>query len=124
MNVKENTEPQLTYKVVLTHDQRNKIKVMAGIAPTPDATEPEYVITFPILNYQGGNHYMQGGASPDQKTLEFGLDVTPLLGYVESGQEVTFFIMVNEKDADHSATGSLDAWSLMDYTNGFEENPC
>nr|NQU92922.1 hypothetical protein [Bacteroidota bacterium] len=121
INAKENTDPQVTYKVVLTHDTRNEIKVMAGISPEANATEPEFVIDFPILNYQGGSKYMQGGTSQADKTLEFGLDVTPLLGYVESSHEVTFFIMVNEKDGDNTSTGSLDAWSVMDYTNGLVE---
>ncbi|MFP4470298.1 MAG: hypothetical protein ACLFPE_06425, partial [Bacteroidales bacterium] len=124
IKAKENAEPQLTYKVTLTHNIRNQIKVLAGVATTPNATEPEFVIGFPILNYQGGQKYMQGGTSPADKTLEFGLDVTPLLSYIESGTEATFFLMVNERDYSGSGEGSIDSFSVMDYTDGLVEIPC
>ncbi len=41
---------------------------------------PQYTLEFPILNYQGGDQYMQGGwRPPENKTLEFGLDISPFL---------------------------------------------
>lgn len=124
INGKDTPGPQLTYKVKLTHDSRNKIKVMAGISSQPGATEPEFIIDFPILNYQGGNKYMQGGSSAADKTLDFGLDVSSLLGYIESGADATFFLMVNEADAGNAGTGLIDSWSVMDYTDGLVEIPC
>lgn len=124
IKAKENTDPQITFKVTLTHDSRNKVKVMAGVATTPGATEPEFIMDFPILNYQGGDMYMQGGSSPDQKTLEFGLDVTPLLAHVESGETARFFLLVNERDPYNEGTGIIDSFSLMDYTFDLVEYPC
>lgn len=124
IKAKENTEPQITYKVTLTHSSRNKVKVLAGVATTPGATEPEYIIDFPILSYQGGDKYMQGGSSETDKTLEFGLDVTPLLAHVESGEEARFFLMVHEKDPYNNGTGLINNFSLMDYTFDLNEFPC
>ena len=125
INAKDTPGPQLTYKVSLTHTSRDKIKVMAGISSQPGATEPEFVVGFPILNYQGGSKYMQGGTSEADKTLEFGLDVSSLLGHIEDGATATFFLMVDEDDAGTSGTGSIDSWSVMDYTSGdLVEIPC
>ncbi len=123
VNAKENTNPQLTFKTTLTHNSREMIKVMAGVASGLNATSPEYIIEYPILNYQGGNKYMQGGGSEADKTLEFGLDVTRLLRFVESGQDATFFLMVNEKDPPNSGTGMVNSFSLMDYTDGLVQIP-
>ncbi|MBE0640264.1 MAG: T9SS type A sorting domain-containing protein [Bacteroidales bacterium] len=124
INGKESTYPQLTFKAKVTHNVRNLLKVMVGIANGFDATEPEYIVEYPILNYQGGNFYMQGGSSEADKTLEFGLDITQLLKYVESGQDATFFFMVNEKDPSNNGTGMINNLSLMDYTDGLIEIPC
>jgi hypothetical protein len=124
MQAKENTNPQLTFKVKLTHSSRNKIKVMAGVSPEANATAPTFVMDFPILNYQAGDLYMQGGTTAADKTLEFGLDVTTLLGYVENGQPATFFLLVDEDDSGNAGTGSVDSWSVMDYSDGLIETPC
>ena len=125
IKAKENTEPQLTYKVKLTHDVRNTLKVMAGVAVTPGATEPEYVIDFPILDYQGGDKYMTGGSSESDKTLEFGLDVTPLLSYIQTGQQARYFLLVNEKDASNAGTGMINNFTVIDYTDGMViQTPC
>lgn len=124
INAKENTDPQITFKVKLTHDSRNKVKVMAGVATTPGATEPEFIIDYPILSYQGGENYMTGGSAEDDKTLEFGIDVTRLLSHLESGENARFFLLVDEHDPYNGGTGHIDSFSLMDYTFGLNEIPC
>ena len=124
VNAKENTSPRITYKATVTHNSREAIKIMAGVAKGFDAAQPEFIIEYPILNYQGGNKYMQGGSSEADKTLEFGLDVTRLLGYLESGENATFFFMMNEKDPYNSSTGVVNSFSLMDYTSGLIEIAC
>ena len=68
--LKENYEPQLTFKVTLTHDSRNKIKVVAGVAADTNSALPQHLLEFPIFNYQGGDFYMQGDNSSNaNKTL-------------------------------------------------------
>ena len=71
--------PYLTLKANINHTSRNKLKIMAGISSDSEATEPELLHEFPLFNYQGGDFYMQGGYSEEDKTIEIGLDITPLL---------------------------------------------
>ena len=54
VNAKENTSPRITYKATVTHNSREAIKIMAGVAKGFDAAQPEFIIEYPILNYQGG----------------------------------------------------------------------
>lgn len=118
VDAKANTEPQLTYKIKLKHNVRNQIKVTIGVSTDPNAQYPSYVLDFPIFNYQGGALYMTGGTTEDDKVIEFGLDATPLLNFIEPGQEARFFLLVNERDPDNTGTGEIQSWSVMDYTNG------
>ena len=125
LDVKENLEPQATMKVTLTHNSRDKIKVMAGISNNVNAVYPQYTLEYPILNYQGGDQYMQGGwSNPDNKTIEFGLDISPLLSEIELGQDVKFFLQVYEYDPSGVGTGLINSFSVFDYTNGTVEIPC
>ena len=107
IDVKENCGPQLTMKVTLKHDSRNKLKVTAGLATDPSAPFPSVVQEFPIFNYQGGNNYMQGGTTEADKTIEFGLDLTPLLSQLYAGQQGKFFLKVQEADPGNSYTGEI-----------------
>jgi len=118
VDARASTEPQLTYKIKLKHDLRNQIKVTVGVSTDPNAQYPSYVLDFPIFNYQGGAYYMTGGTAEEDKVIEFGLDVTPLLNFIQPGQEARFFLLVNERDPDNTGTGEVQSWSVMDYTNG------
>jgi hypothetical protein len=124
LKAKENTEPQLTMKVTLKHNSREKIKVTAGLSLDPAATSPTIEMDFPIFHYQGDNRPMQGEFTEEARTIEFGLDITPLLSHVPSGQTARYFLTVYEKDPTNAAFGDLLAYSLMDYTNGVNEIVC
>ncbi|MCK9421876.1 MAG: T9SS type A sorting domain-containing protein [Bacteroidales bacterium] len=118
LDVKETCEPQLTMKITLKHTSRNKLKVTAGINTDLSATTPSYVQEFPVFNYQGGDFYMQGGSSEADKTIEFGLDLAPLMNQINSGESVKYFLQVQEKDPSNSDDGEIVKWSLLDYTSG------
>ena len=123
-DVKENYEPVYTYKVVLKHTSRECIKVMAGISSDTTDLWPQHTLEFPMFNYQGGDHYMLGNDSLESdKTIEFGLDVTPLLSYVNPLVPSKFFILVHEHDPDNQHIGNLQYFALMDYQNGGLEIP-
>lgn len=125
IDVKEDYEPLITFKVKLKHTARNKIRVKSGISSDTTDVWPEYMHEFDIFNYQGGENYMQGNNdSEEQKTIEFGLDVTPLLSYVIPGQPAKFFLQVHEYDPAGIATGTVINFSVMDYINGGLEIPC
>ncbi len=119
LDVKENHEPQITAKVVIKHTARGTIKVTAGVASDETAEEPEYIYEYPIFDFQGNYNYMQGGNTQEEKkTIEFGLDLTPLLNYVESGEAAKYFIRVEEEDPNNWGYGTFNSFSLMDYTSG------
>ncbi|MBC8487132.1 MAG: T9SS type A sorting domain-containing protein [Bacteroidetes bacterium] len=125
IEVKEDYSPTLAYKVKLKHSSRNKIKVSAGVSNDTTDVWTAHILDFPIFNYQGGNHYMQGiDIIEANKTIEFGLDVTPLISYINPGEPVKFFIQVKEHDPYNFYNGSLLQYSLMDYSNGLQEIVC
>ncbi|MCK9204247.1 MAG: T9SS type A sorting domain-containing protein [Bacteroidales bacterium] len=117
LDVKDTCNPQLTMKVKLKHTSRNKLKITAGISTDLNALAPSFVLEFPIFNFQGGDHYMQGGYTEEDKTIEFGLDLTPLMNQIDPGEPIRYFLQVQEKDPDNSSDGEIVNWSLMDYTN-------
>jgi len=115
-------EPKLTMKVVLTHTSREKIKITAGIAEDPSADYPAYTMDFPIFNYQGGNFFMQGyGHEESKKTIEIGLDITPLLSYLDPGSPAKFFLQVSEKDPLNEHEGKINFYSVISYVDAVNE---
>lgn len=108
--------PLLTAKVNLEYNMRNKIKVLAGVSSDSLDQLPRHMIDFPIFNFQGGEHAMQGNDTiATEKSIEFGLDVTSLLNYIPSGQPARFFLMVEEKDPDHIGQGKIEHASFISY---------
>jgi hypothetical protein len=118
MTVNPTYDPQLTAKVNITYNRRKKIKVYAGISINTSASMPEHVIDLPILDYQAGDNFMTGGTTESDKTMEFGIDLTPLLNFITPGQEAKYFIQVYENDADGTGTGTLNSFSLINYSSG------
>ncbi len=116
IDVQTTCNPQLTMKVTLKHNSRNKLKVTAGVSTNISATQPTYTLEFPIFSFQGGDLYMQGGTTEADKTIEFGLDLAPLLQYVTSSVPARYFLQVQEKDPSGVSTGEIVSWSLIDYT--------
>jgi hypothetical protein len=115
---KQTYTPKLTAKITLKHDSRNKLKVTMGISTDLSATSPSYVLEFPIFKYQGGDHYMQGGTTDPDKTIEFGFDLAPLINQLNNGQPAKYFLQVQENDPSGVATGEIVSYSLIDYTSG------
>ncbi len=121
---KEQCDPLLTARITLKHTCRNKIKVRMGYSTDLNATSPEFVLEFPIFNYQGGCKYLQGGNTEEDKTLEFGLDLTPFLNMLGSGTLARYFLLVNEDDPSNQYDGEIVQFSIIDYTNGVNEIDC
>lgn len=116
--------PGLTYKVTLTHDYRKAIRVRAGVSTDTSDIYPEKIISFPIFNYQGGGRYMQGhDTAASLRTIEFGLDITPLRSFLEAGSPARFFLLVDENDPFNNGSGVLESASLIDYNDGVTEIP-
>ena len=107
VNVKDQVTPRLTYKVTIDHTCRNKIKLQAGVSTNLSATQPDHTIDWAVFNFQGGEHYMQGDSTDEQRVLELGLDVSRLLEFIEPGQSAKFFLQVIENDPDGTANGQV-----------------
>jgi len=118
VKAKADYSPLLTMKVKLTHSERVCLRVRAGVSADPEAHMPDHVMDFPIYNFQGGNFPMQGpGTSDTLSTIEFGLDITPLLSYIPENKNVAFFLAVDENDPYSQAIGSIVSLSVIDYNN-------
>ncbi len=116
--------PLLTMKVNLNYSARNRIRILAGVSQDTLNQFPDHVIDFPVFNFQGGEHAMQGNDTiPAEKSIEFGLDVTPLLNFVSSGQPARFFMMVEERDPENLGQGRIEHVSFISYYNGSLEIP-
>ena len=123
--VKENVDPQLTAKIKITYDCRYKIRVQMGMSTDGNATSPDYVLGYPLFNFQGGCQYMQGGDEiEDNKIIEFGLDITPFLNMIEPGTPARYFLLVQEDDPLGWGNGQINNFSIIDYTDGMEEIVC
>ncbi len=120
ITVKEECQPMLTLKTTIKHDSRNKLKITAGVSADPQAEKPDHVMNFPLFKYQGGENYMQGGYEESDKTLELGLDITPLLSEVQDGNEAKFFLYIVENDPDNVGTGEVVNFSVFDHNSGEE----
>jgi hypothetical protein len=118
--VKEEVKPQLTLKSTITHNKRDCLKISVGVALDTNASSPTYTYEPYIFQNQGGPFFMQGGTSEADKTLEFGLDLSPLLNFIEPNIPVKFFYLIHETDPDGSGVGTINQFSIIDYT---EETP-
>lgn len=116
INVRATYEPTATMKVEMQHNGRNLIKIIAGVSTNLSATEPDYTLTFPLFNYQGGDFDMRGTSS---SPIDFSLDITPLLSYINSDEEAKFFLQVVENDPYDMKSGTIQSFSVED-TSGNE----
>lgn len=124
VKVKQDVTPKLTFRITLKHTSRNKLKIMAGVSQNQSAAEPDALLNLPVFDYQGGDKYMLGGVTEADKTIEFGIDATPLLSEIETGQPAKFFLMVSENDPTALATGQIISFSIVDYNGSTTTIPC
>ena len=117
VNIRGAYEPQMVMKVKMEHNIRNQIKIQAGVSTNLSATEPDYELSFPLFNYQGGEFNMRGD---NTAPIEFTLDITSLLSYIETGEEAKFFLMVSENDNSGSGSGQIYDFSVIDVANSNE----
>ncbi len=117
--------PLLTLKIHLEHNQRDQVNIMAGVSQDMGDDFPDYVIQPPIFTNQGGPYYMQGFDSlPEQKNIEFGLDVTPLMSYLEPGVPAKFFLIIEERDPSNQGQGVVHEASFIHYGSTVSSFPC
>lgn len=114
----EDYSPLLTYKVNLYYTHRGRIKIMAGMSTDLSATEPDYYLSFPILDYQGSDYGLQGEDDEISRQMEIGLDVTPFLNIIGTGTPAKFFFQIMENDDDEWGSGQIQNFSVINYSSG------
>ncbi|MFO7616206.1 MAG: T9SS type A sorting domain-containing protein, partial [Bacteroidales bacterium] len=108
--------PQLTMRVVMRHESREKFRILAGCSNDPSATKPEHWLNVPLFRFQGGDRPLQDLENQsDPGRFEFGLDLSPLLTHIEPGEPVRFFLVVEEQDPFGEASGRVDEISVIHY---------
>ena len=110
ITVLEEYTPLRTFKLTITHNQRNSIALSVGISADTGAVEPEHVRPLPQFSHAGGNLPMCGFNA--SSTIELGLDVTDLADSITGPSPATYFLIV-DSDTD---IGSCDSLALMDYS--------
>jgi len=114
--------PLLTTKVTIDYSKRQRIRLIAGVSSDTLATFPEHTITFPLVNFQGGDHVMNGfDEGPGSKAIELGLDITPLINWFPENGKARLFLGVEERDPDHSGSGAILQASFLSYTQSPQE---
>lgn len=117
VDVREEYEPAMTIKFKISHNQREQIRLVAGVSTDTSAKIPEFRLYFPVFNFQGGPNYMQGHNTHDSlKILEAGLDITPLLDHMTPGQPTAIFLQIDEDDPGNTGSGQIIDFSVIDYT--------
>jgi len=121
VKAKQNQNPLLTMKINMRHNRRFQVKVVVGVNQNTNANIPEYRMEYPIFNFHGGSIGMQGDTTVAAQSIEFGLDISPLLSYINVGQPAKYFLEVIEKDPSDIGAGLLNSLSLIDYSIGGQE---
>jgi len=111
VRVKALQTPQLIMKLKIAHSSRNKIKISAGVSSNTSDTEPEHELKFPLFSKQGGDYPMNGSNSTP---VEIALDISPLLSYVNSGENAKFFLKIIEDDLYSAGSGQIYDFSIKD----------
>ncbi len=111
IHVKAAQTPQLIMKVKMTHSSRELIKISAGVSTNTSDTEPEFEMNFPLFSKQGGDYSMNGS---DATPIEIALDISPLLSYVNSGEDAKFFLIVTEDDLSSNGNGQIYDFVIKD----------
>jgi hypothetical protein len=116
--VREVYEPKLTIRFKISHNQREQIRLVAGVSTDTSAKIPEFRMYFPVFNFQGGPNYMQGHNTHDSlKILEAGLDITPLLDHITPGQPAAIYLQIDEDDPGNMGSGQIIEYSVISYTD-------
>jgi hypothetical protein len=119
VRVRKDYTPKITFKVSLTHNQRNQISILTGAASSSTATAPTTTMNYyGLVNYTGGSLPMCGGGQ--SSTIELGLDLTDFNSVLVNGQGTLFLQVVSK-----GGSGQVNSLSVMDYTGAtVKETPC
>lgn len=114
VDVLHNYAPALTLKLELVHSARNMLKISLGCSRDPEATYPDFIYEFPMLNFTGSGSGL--GMNEADQHFEMGLDITPVLAHLQPDHPVRFFVMINERDPSDQGGGTVFSYSILHYS--------
>lgn len=119
IHVNDTYSPSKTFKIVLTHNCRNKIRIIPGFSDNAQDTIPRKQIYYSTLfSYSGGALPMQGNNL--DSTIEIGLDVSNFSNSTNA-DTVIYFLDIESKGGN----GMLKSFSHIDYTTApIKETVC
>jgi hypothetical protein len=110
-------DPILTIRTEFSHNNRSNVRIMAGVSNDPNSIEPEHVMEFPMFNYQGIQLPFYSTGQPDTTRFEIGLDISPLIDFIETDGPVKIFLIVDEKDPWGSSDGVIRSMMVYNQFN-------
>ncbi len=122
VNPKLPESPKLTFRIQMNHLSRENIQASIGVSSDIYKTTPDYSLVVPFINFQTTR--LSAFSSSRNDTIlsaEFGVDLTPLLNFINPNKEARFFFSVYEYDPDSLYSGFIRNFSLINYTKGQNE---
>lgn len=116
--------PILMLRAELSHGCRSCVRIMAGISNDPNAAEPEHIVEFPMFNYQGSRLPLYGNGQPDATRFELGLDISPLLDFVETEGPVRIFLIVDDQGSWGASDGEVRSMMVYNDFNARDSTIC
>lgn len=110
-------QPEMTMKIKLAHEKRDKLSIRAGVSEYINAGKPDFLMSIMAFDQKGGPYSMQG---INNDPIELTLDISPLL-HVTGIQPVKIFLKISEDDGDTVANGMLYNMSVTDHRTGEKE---
>jgi len=117
-------EPVLTLRAELSHNCRSNVRIMAGVANDPNATEPEHILEFPMFKYQGAQVPFYSNQRPDTTRFELGLDISPLADFINTDGPVRIFLIVDDKNAWNGSEGVIRSFMVYNHFNTSDSTLC
>ncbi len=125
--VRKNYRPLRTIKIRMDYSRRSELYLMAGVASSADATEPEYTQAFDHFKYAGDGHNGNTNPAPEipmlgrwadgklhTEPMEFGYDLTDLSDKVDQNNDVKYFFLIETKGTA-IGEGHIYEASIIDY---------
>lgn len=100
-------------KVEMIHPDRNDLVITTSVEQNGTTYTKDYAMAF---NSAGGDLPLEGSGYSD--TLEFGLDISELLGQIDLTLCAHINLVIKESDSDDAYNGTAVQVHLMDYTSG------
>ena len=110
VKINELIKPKLKMKATINYSDRKDIKIIAGISKDINAIEPDYTISYPYFNYQGGDDI---GMSGDGNTIELLMDISAFMDYTLPGETAKIFLCV-EQMRIAGGIGNIETFSIID----------